>query len=369
MHIAAVATRHLLRLGFITALTDCRSTRVRRGASRSRMNGAAFRFAPIFLCAVGTSLSGCAGLQSTKVENGSVIEGVAYHMPMRYFILTVERASGASVKAEWAVSDIYPDASQQYALRFNPHLIGKTEVSIEVNSSGLLGSAKTKVSDSAAALATVTRIPGFKSKGAQQSRTCTATGTEVFVYDAAIEATVCDDVQIAIAKLPSPKIDSSKKVADFRDAGTAGSLQSGVFYKQERPYLVEATTQNITRSKIVLASNDSPVVFLPYGKTLFAANDGQITFSNGIPTSFTQSTDGEFVALLKIPATILSAYFTAVGNVFDAFSSREAYKQSNALERYKLSLAAYKLEKCKDAFEKKDTEAMKILECAALSAQ
>jgi len=331
------------------------------------MSNKSLRSTQLFFLGAVLALSGCAGIQSSRVSSDSIVEGIAYYMPMRYFVLTVERANGASVKADWAVSDIFPDTSQQYSLQFNPHLIGKTEITIAVNSIGLLGSAKTKVSDSAAALASVTRVPGFAAKGVA-SRTCATNGTEVFIFDEAKTSTVCGDVIIAIEPLPSPKIESTKTAVKIADAGTTNNFAFGVFYRQERPYIVEATFANTTQSKIVLASNNSPVIFLPYARTLFASNDGQVTFSNGIPTNFDQSTDGEFVALLKTPAVILQAYFSAVGNVFDAFSSRETDKQANALERYKLAVAAYKLDKCKDAFDRKDDTAMKTLECDKLSA-
>lgn len=315
-------------------------------------------------------LQGCAGLESGRANSGEAIKGVAYYMPMRYFLLTVEREGGATKKAEWSVTDVFPDVSQPYYLKYNPHLIGKTETSIEVNKFGLLGSATTKVSDSAAALSTVVKAPGFSTKGIikeKEEQQCGDAGTTVFVVDGPRKGRVCADVDYDLSPLPSSKILTEKTSFFVPNAGADGGVTSGVFYKQERPYIAEAATKNGVSSKIVLAANNSPVMLLPYARTLFSANDGQVTFDNGMPTKYTQSTDGEFVALLKIPAAILSAYFAAIGNVFNAFSSREADEQSLALQRYKIAVAEHKLEKCKQALEADDKDAMTALGCDDLA--
>lgn len=83
-----------------------------------------------------------------------------------------------------------------------------------------------------------------------------------------------------------------------------------------------------------------------------------------MPTKYDQSTDGEVVGLLTIPATVLAAYFSAVGKIFDSFKSNDD-KQSEALSAStKLEMAKIKYAACSDAITSgKDDSTLEKLGC------
>ena len=109
-------------------------------------------------------------------------------------------------------------------------------------------------------------------------------------------------------------------------------------------------------------------MFLPFGQTLFAANDGKVTFDEGVLSTYKQDDQGELVALLQFPATILGAYFTAVGNIFSAFSSRDTNEANLKLKELKLSVLRDQIAKCMVALEANDKPALTALSCATLTA-
>jgi hypothetical protein len=323
-------------------------------------------------------LQGCAGIQTTVPADKSRLDGVAYYLPMRYFMLSIVREKGATKIAEWTASPLIPDQRRVFTLNFNPHLIGKTDTTIQVNNVGLLSAANTKTTDSAVELGKIQPLDAnIQARGrVAQSKECADDGTFVYVYDPASTPTIeCKDISISITLLPLGSSPAGKPGSGktFVDADDALGSAAGVFYRQQKPYLVHVSVTDadgkakIDVNKILLAPNDSPVVLLPYARTLFAANEGKITLVEGMPETYVQSTDGEFVALLKIPAAVLSAYFTAMGNVFTAFSNKANKEYELAVREYKLSLAAYKLERCKEAFERQDKAAMDTLQCSSIS--
>jgi len=326
---------------------------------------------------IAVTLQGCAGIQSNVLKEQQKVEGLAYHLPMRYFVLTVVRAKGSTTGADWSESEVVADTRKTYALQYNPHLIGKTETTLEASVAGLLGTANTKTTDSAAALAEVVETKRLLMKGAfaKMEGECGADGTFVYLFEGTTTpARLCGDIEYGVTPLPLAGVGlKAASAAKPADADMGIDAAAGVFYRQQRPYIAHVRAGAgsaivVETSKILLAPNESPVMLLPYARTLFAANDGKITLDKGMPTKYEQSTDGEFVALLKVPAAVLSAYFTAMGNVFSAFTSNATKEQELAIKQYRLALLAYKLERCQEAFKKDDKTAMETLQCDSLAA-
>ncbi|MDH0865001.1 hypothetical protein [Mitsuaria sp. GD03876] len=339
-------------------------------------------------------LAGCAGLESRRETDIDRVRGVAYYMPMRYFQLTVTKAQGAITKLEWSASEPFADLSHTYSLRFNPHWIGKTTVSVVVGQNGLMGSANTKTTDAIAELATVTPNPVDKGAKMMLARrpdelaevTC-GDGILVFLF---LEATsgdapqaVCGgDVQFRIARTGMTGANSWPEGARDNAAAIAPGDASvaGVYYRVNRPYLASAWAINRTSgapagetpslgqvtTRVLLVPNESPTMLLPFGRTLLAENDGKMTFQDGTLTNYTQADQGELVALLKFPAVILEAYFAAIGNVFNAFSSRNAKETELAIKELRLDMLRFQIEKCREALDKKDTAAYDALQCGNL---
>jgi len=324
-----------------------------------------------------TVLQGCAGLRSSVIEEKDrperTAEGVTYHLPMRYFLLQIDREGGATKSASFSTTAAMPDLSKTYILSYHRHLIGKTTTTIGVGPSGLLTNADTSTTDSAAELAKIVpksypKMAGLAIQNTLVPPPCASEGSLIFVFHEEVKGRLCD-VEFSIERLP---LAAGTPPKEFKDADKDVRSVTGVFYRQERPFLTTlkfpTKKGSIDASQILLAPNQSPVMLLPYARTVFAVNDGRITLVDGTPQQYVQSTDGEFVALLNIPSAILSGYFTAVGNVFSAFSARDEKEQQLAVQKYKLALLAYKLARCKEALEQKDTTAMETLQCSSLSA-
>ena len=325
--------------------------------------------------------TGCAGLKSSKADPSN-LEGVAYYMPMRAFVLTVTTVGGAVTALKWELSPSLPDLRQAYSLNFNPHWIGKTTIDVAVGPSGLLGSANTSTTSSIAELAKMQSAAATaKAKMLVAAEECPPDGTFVFYILAPTkDGAVCkkgdgNAVQYRIEALPLLGAVDTKttKTHPPVHVPAEGAVQ-GVFYRMERPYTASAwATTGANRAISQLATsllstpNESPTMYLPFGRTLFAANDAKVTFSEGVLQKYTQADEGELVASLQFPAKILGAYFSAVGNIFSAFSTRDVKDAELKLQELKLDLFADQLAKCKAALDKGDSAALTALACDKLS--
>ena len=78
---------------------------------------------------------------------------------------------------------------------------------------------------------------------------------------------------------------------------------------------------------------------------------------------YNQVTDSELVGLLKLPSDIVSAYFAAVGALFNNFSSTDEAKTKALAASLKLELEQKKHEACLRAIAAKDEQAIKDLQC------
>jgi hypothetical protein len=83
-----------------------------------------------------------------------------------------------------------------------------------------------------------------------------------------------------------------------------------------------------------------------------------------MPTSYKQSADSELVALAKLPAEIIGAYFGAIGEMFkvrnDTLTNEQAYIASlNALAAERL-----KRENCKEAVQESKSDEEILAACA-----
>jgi hypothetical protein len=314
------------------------------------------------------ALGGCAGLTSERGADPNKLEGAAYFMPMKYFTLTVTKAGGKVTALDWTESAAFPDLRRAYSLRYTPHLIGKTTVTVEVGPSGLLGTANTTTTDSTVELAKlVKQQTGVKALLQKPADACAADGTFVFMFMKPEDAAkpVCRNVVISIERaLPdgAPKAGELSSPLHIND----GASVPGIFYRLNRPYIATASADGQHMTKLLFVPNESPNLVLPYGRTLFAANDGKIELTEGVLKKYEQANDGELVALLKFPASVLSAYFTAVGNVFSAFSAGDKNEVDRLANELKMDALRRKLDKCKDAAQKPDDDAWKTLQCDAI---
>lgn len=318
--------------------------------------------------AVAALLAGCAGLTSQRDADPNQLEGVAYFMPMKYFTLTVTKEGGKVMGLEWSESTAFPDLSRAYALSYTPHLIGRTSVAVEVGDNGLLSSASTNTTDSNIELAKV--VASQKTNRAQllsAKDNCTESGTFVFMFPSVKETpeSVCVDVNLSI-RLAATGGDSQATDHASPVHIKAGDKVPGIFYRLNRPYIATASAPGVFKTKLLFTPNESPNYFLPFGRTLFAANDGKMELTEGVLKRYTQANDGELVALLNFPASVLSAYFNAVGNVFMAFQTQDMNQITRLENELKMDALRRKLDKCKSAAKAKDEATWASLQCDAI---
>jgi len=138
---------------------------------------------------------------------------------------------------------------------------------------------------------------------------------------------------------------------------------SGIFYRQNIPYLVTAVGNEFNVASVVFSPSESETHFLPVSKTFFSNNKADFAFVNGIPTKYDQETEGEAIALFKLPADVLGAYFTAIGSVFDSFKANDEKEASALTESLKLELAKKKYDACVSAIKAGDETLIKELSC------
>lgn len=335
--------------------------------------GTALLFRSLLALSVVSMMTACAGLKSQQADQDRV-SGVAYYMPKRAFMLTVTTVVGEIKELKWEVSPAMPDLTKTYSLRYHPHWIGKTTIDVAVGPNGLLGVANTATTDSATELKKIVAAASTaKTRTLKADEACPRNASFTFYFFEPAEGTRCSGlVEFRIEPVP---LDSAGKAPASGHKNSPRQIESnesrqGIFYRQDRPYILTAWSPRdaALTTSLLSAPNQSPTMFLPYGRTLFAANDGKVTFNEGVLSTYKQDDDGELVALLKFPAAILGAYFIAIGNVFSAFSAKDADDYNLKIKEVKLGILREKLAKCVAALETNDKPALEALDCANLSA-
>lgn len=308
-------------------------------------------------------LMGCSSVNSIRRPTISNSEGLVYYMPQKDFLVTVVKAQGKITSVSLSTTAAYPDMSMRYVLNHSGNLLGKNTLNVTVDVNGLLKSSKsTTVSGVTDALKGIGEsfgtLHGLRAgaKNLEKPDTC-GDGTHTFVYkssDDAAKISPCgldlNITKLSDVQLPDPKLKSD------------GLSYSGIFYRQAEPYLITATGI-VNTSAILFSPTDSPVFFLPVSRTFFANNVADFAFTDGMPTQYSQETEGELVALFKLPATVVSAYFTAIGTVFDSFKNRDVKEADTLAASVKLDLAKKKYEACLAAIVNKDDTTIAKLEC------
>jgi len=304
--------------------------------------------------------------------------GLVYYMPKRDIVITVNNAGGviASIVASPSVS--YADRSKAYRLEYHRHPLAKNELDIDVSEAGLLTSAASKqTGDAVAALAGLGTLAGYfhgsgfdlqadpaKTVGVAAASDCSAVGNHTFIFPAEPgDYTICQVLSVKIAKLGGN--DDTTRGSNTSPQGDPS--YAGIFYRVNIPYKVTMSSAKVHSESIVFSPSESKVYFLPVARTFFANNDATITLSNGagVPSKYSQNTDGEIAALLKLPAAIVTAYFAAIGELFSAFSTNRTSETTALNSTLALELTKMKVTACIKAIEDRDTERIASLGCAA----
>jgi hypothetical protein len=299
-------------------------------------------------------LTACSTLE-TVPNPGEATDGLIYYMPNKDFVATITVKSGQNTNVAFSESAAYPDLSARFALQFSRNPIAKNTLDVGVSEKGLLTSTKSDavpgISDALKSLAGIAgTVSGFAPFLAPVPVGC-PDGDYVLVFAPAVTPADTCGVHIEVSKIVTRTLAVTAKEVGASDRS------SGIYYRQSEPYRVTGTIsvsgQNITKEAILFSPSASAIRFLPISKTFFASNHAELTFTDGMPTKYKQDADGELVAALKLPADVISAYFAAIGAVFDSFKEKDT-KEAAALDAStKLELARAKYAACLAAIQGK----------------
>jgi hypothetical protein len=306
-------------------------------------------------------LASCSSIKTIESPSDKDTDGLTYFMPKKDFLVTVTIKDKKVEKVVLGATASYPDLSKQYLLRHGGNAFGKNTLDVGISESGLLTSTKSttqsSVTDAFKNLATSSghiKTFGFE-KTIDSGGACTTNGEHTFVFKASGSYTACG-IGITIAK----QIDDSGIASHSKDKSTE---YSGIFYRQNIPYLVTAVGGGLNVAAIVFSPSESKTHFLPVSRTFFSNNQADFGFVDGVPSKYKQETEGEAVALLKLPADILGAYFGAIGAMFDSFKTNDSKEAAALTESLKLELAKKKYDACIAAIKANDDQKIKDLAC------
>lgn len=306
-------------------------------------------------------ISSCSSIKSIEQPTADSVDGLTYYMPKKDFVVTINVESDVVKKISLGTTPAYPDLSKQYVLNHGSNFLGKNTLDVAVTEKGLLTSSKSTtishVTDVFKNLATTYgQLRSFSLDGKSTPvDKCSTDGEHIFTYSSTGTYEPCG-ITITISKAES----SNETKAHNKKAEES---YSGVFYRQNEPYLVSATGEGLNISSIVFSPSNSKTLFLPVSKTFFANNEADFEFVDGIPTKYRQDTDGEAIALFKLPADIVGAYFGAIGSIFDSFKSNDGKEAEALSSSLSLELAKKKYTACIKAIDDKDEETVKELDC------
>lgn len=249
----------------------------------------------------------------------------------------------------------YPDTLRRFVLDYQRNFVGTNKLDIKVNERGLLDSAgsttTTGVSDMLSSLASALgsqRTLGINAFAPPGSAPCEPGQTYTRVIKpeqlSATIAPLCD-FDIAVESLAADTLwESSARIEE-----NANKVQSGVFYRQGLPYQVTVSQQANGRDFLVFSPSAAPISYLPIRRSVFADNEAKLLFTNGMPTGYEQSVDGEVVGFLKLPASVIEAYFSAIGSMFEKIKSNASNEQEYLEALNQLALAQLGRVECETA--------------------
>jgi len=287
-------------------------------------------------------------------------DGLTYYMPKKDFLVKVSIKDNKIEKVDLSTSTAYADVSKQYLLHHGNNFFGKNTLDVGIAVSGLLSSAKSttqsNVTEAFKGLATtIGQRKIFGLDAMTDTDVCTINGDHIFLFEKSGLYIACG-ISVEIKQHATNIVNTNHSKIESKE-------YSGIFYRQNIPYLVTANGGGVNAASILFSPSESHTYFLPISRTFFSNNLAEFDFIDGTPTKYKQETEGEAVALLKLPADVISAYFTSVGTVFDSFKTRDSKEAAALAESLKLALSKKQYEACIAAIESNDEAKIKELLC------
>lgn len=293
-------------------------------------------FAPFIAALV--CVSGCASYLSQRNPDDKALgDGLVYYLPKRPIIVQVVVTKGPNDKTpqvetpSLVTADAVPDETARYLLEMRTNLVSENHVALGVSSMGLLQTSdstvtsglSTALANLATAAGTITSLSvpfGTAPAPTPPADHCVKGQTYNLVLwpETYTKLLHLCGFSVQLSPLGGAPIGAPPVRVDNGKASQESGA-SGVFYRTELAYQVTMTASSgdatASVSYVATSPDLSPIAFLPIMRTLFANNTVKLSMKDGEVTSFEQDNAGELVGLTSIPATVISAYFTAISNI------------------------------------------------------
>jgi len=330
------------------------------------------RFTPYLIApiALACGLAGCSSYSSSNVHPDEFNTGLVYFLPKKDLLVTISVANGRLTGVTLSTTTAYPDRTAAFVLNHETNGVAKNVTAFDIKNGLLTSSVGTLTSGVSDALknlaASSAAAAGNRNLTDTREATsaCARDGNHIFQLPSDSPGRTICGVQITVERLsPAPPFASETQPA--LEKSVLIEKRAGIYYRQVQALLVVASGQG-TNAVSILYVPATPKYFLPTGRSFFANNGAEMTLDDGVPTKFKRDADGEVVALLKLPADVLAAYFSAVGSVFDAFKSRDSKETAALQESLKLEAVKQKYAACMTAVKSGDDDLVTKLGCDKL---
>lgn len=358
-----------------------------------------------------------AALQAKRkefVEMRAAVASTKYAAPIDAEIARIDIALAALNKPTGAalsskvtgigVTDAYPDITESYSLHPGLNHFGKNTIDVSISEKGLLNNTKSKTESQVSEIfSNLASSAGSLSANrllvrkvvANVADSCPKAGPYQFKLNLKEapsgdfewvplkdqNGNIVTDAKGNNVSVLSKKINCAGSIYDVNieklwnasvpkngpDCSSADNCKNvaGLFYRQPLPYFVDVRIAGLSKlSSTVYSASESPTNMLPIKRSFFADSETTFAFDDGVPTKFTEVSEGEFVSLLKLPADIISAYFSAVGSAFDGFKKADSSEAESLKASLELALLKEKVENCSQAIKDGDKEQISALKCS-----
>jgi hypothetical protein len=315
------------------------------------------------------TLTGCAVVQSHAVgttDNGAAAatpDGIPYFLPKRPFLITVAMPPNGTVPTITVANgpaqpDLDPKDNAKFVLQPGINLLANNEFNVSVAPNGLL---KTSVSTATSQVATAVQaaattaasfaVPGLgvlnlhnpafaalplhsgtpaslSQSGGAYACPSQNTTYQLLVYPEDTQpVSICDANDAFSFSVTWTRGDGKTGKFGTDNLTTGTSWVSGLFFRHELPYSVtvigspKGGGSKTANQYAVTSPDESETNFFPVNRSFFANNQANITITDGVLTGVDQTTQSEVAAAVGIPASWISSYTTAIGQLLSGLTS------------------------------------------------
>lgn len=309
-------------------------------------------------------LVGCSTISTHNLSDRSVYqearEGISYHLPTGNFSLQLAENNGA-IFATIGGAVMVPDPSRQYITQIDPAILANNKVKIDVGSANnLLATAKSESTGQLAELLqnAVKSVVGLQSSELpstgdpfynntypfDQFQTASADANAFVVRRfntkcvhllnprtlAEAEKRKCGNLD-PLARLASEnklidiQVQPLEEGASLREIASGGQdlrpacPRDALCYHPLAPVSVSIYVAGVAGKRdIILIPDKRKLAFVRLRSGLFAKQDYDLTFSDGVLTSYGHDSQSEFVGLVGLPFKLVSSILTETAGLLTA---------------------------------------------------